>query len=135
MPPVSDSPHWRFLVDENLHTDLVDRLVAEGYQAEHAYAVGLRARPDQHVFAYAQAAGAALITQDHDLERDTSRFSVPHAGIVIIELPQTWPLEDRIRRVTAALRSLADQSLDNTLIVIQPSQILVRRFGPDSGPF
>ena len=71
MPPASKLAQWRFLVDENLPARLTDYLRAEGYVAEHTYEVGLRTRPDQDVFAYARTEGATLITQDHDLERDT----------------------------------------------------------------
>ena len=53
---------WRILVDENLPARLVSALRGDGYEAEHAYAVGLRARTDSDVFAYARTAGATLIT-------------------------------------------------------------------------
>lgn len=127
MPPTSNAPRWRFLVDENLPARLVDQLRAEGYDAEHAYDVGLRTRTDTDVFAYARAAGAALITQDHDLERDTGQFPAPHAGVILVELPQGWPREDKLQRILAALRSLAGQSLADTLVIVEPSQVLVRR--------
>lgn len=133
MPPVEATPSWRFLVDENLPARLVNLLDVEGYRAEHAYTVGLRARPDQNVFTYARTAGATLITQDHDLERDADQFPLPHPGIMIVELPQYWPSEDRIRRIIAALRSLYGQSLANAIIIVEPSQVLVRRFTSDDG--
>lgn len=126
MPPASGTP-WRFLIDETLPARLTNYLRAEGYEAEHAYDVGLRGRPDQDVFTYARAAGAALITQDHDLERDTEQFPSPHPGLVVVELPQDWPREDRMRRILTALRSIAGQPLLNTLVIIEPSQVMVRR--------
>ena len=79
------------------------------------------------MFAYAQQAHAILITQDHDLERDTGQFPRPHAGIVLVELPQHWPQDDRLLRIVAALHGLAGQSLDDALVLIEPSQVLVRR--------
>ena len=127
MPPANQSGQWRFLIDENLPARLTDYLRTEGYAAEHAYDVGLRTRHDQDVFAYARTAGATLITQDHDLERDTGQFPPPHAGVVLVELPQFWPRENKMQRIVAALRSLSGQSLRNTLVIIEPSQVLVRR--------
>ena len=128
MPPASNStPRWRFLVDENLPARLIDLLRREGYDAEHAYGVGLRTRPDTDVFAYARTASATLITQDHDLERDTSQFPPPNPGVILIELPQHWSRENKMQRILAALRSLAGQSLRNTIVIIEPSQVLVRR--------
>lgn len=69
---------WRFLIDENLPARLAGQLRAEGYEAEHAYYAGLRNHIDPDVFAYARRVGATLITQDHDLERDTGQFPPPH---------------------------------------------------------
>jgi predicted nuclease of predicted toxin-antitoxin system len=127
MPPTSGSvPHWRFLVDENLPARLIDLLRGEGYDAEHAYDVGLRARPDTDVFTFARTASATLITQDHDLERDTGQFPPPHPGVILIELPQHWSRENKMQRILAALRSLAGQSLQNTVVIVEPSQVLVR---------
>jgi predicted nuclease of predicted toxin-antitoxin system len=126
MPSASSAPRWRFLVDENLPTRLINYLRQDGHEAEHAYDVGLRTRPDPDVFAYARTAGATLITQDHDLERDTGQFPPPHPGVVLVELPQYWPQADRIQRILAALRSLAGQSLQDTLVIVEPSQVLMR---------
>lgn len=114
-------------MDENLPARLTGYLHNEGYEAEHAYDVGLRTRPDTDVFAYARVAGATLITQDHDLERDTGQFPPPHPGAILIELPQDWPREHRLQRILAALRSLAGQPLENTLVIVEPSQTVVRR--------
>jgi predicted nuclease of predicted toxin-antitoxin system len=114
LPTSTSTPRWRFLVDENLPTRLLDLLRGEGDDAQHAYDVGLRTRPDVDVFAYARAASATLITQDHDLERDTGQFPSPHPGSILIELPQHWPRENNMQRILAALRSLAGQSLQNT---------------------
>lgn len=122
-----DVARGRFLVDENLPARLTAYLRAAGYEAEHAYDVGLRTRPDTDVFAYARAADAMLITQDHDLERDTGQFPSPHAGVILVELPQEWPRENKMRRILAALRSLQGQSLRDTLVIVEPSQVLVRR--------
>jgi predicted nuclease of predicted toxin-antitoxin system len=127
MPPARHAPQWRFLIDENLPARLTGYLRAEGYAAEHAYDIGLRTRSDPDVFVYAQTAEATLITQDHDLERDTGQFPTPHAGIILIELPQDWPREHKMQRILAALRSLAGQFLRNTLVIVEPSQVLVRR--------
>lgn|GEM_PF-567619 len=127
MPPASDAPTWRFLVDENLPARMAYFLRQQGYEAEHAYDVGLRGRPDMDVFSYARTAHATIITQDHDIERDRDQFPSPHPGIVIVELPREWPREHRISRILAALHGVQGQSLENTLVIIEPSQMLVRR--------
>lgn len=127
MPPASQVPQWRFLVDQNLPYQLVLQLQAEGYSAEHTHLIGLGARKDREVFLYARTAEATIITQDHDLERDREQFPAPHPGIVLVELPQYWPAADVSRRILAALRSLRGQSLQDCLVIVEPSQITVRR--------
>jgi len=114
---------------------LTAALRAEGSWAEHAYGARLWStpltwaptspRPD--VFAYVRRAHAALLTQDHDLARDATPYPKPPAGLVIVQLPQEWLQQHKVRRIVAGLRSLADQALDETLVIIEPSQVLVRR--------
>src|SRR6185312_11066925 len=97
---------------------LVGYLRAEGLAVEHPYDVHPRSHPDSDVFAYARAHNAALMTQDHDLERDSGQYPPPHAGLVIVELPRDWPREHKMGRILATLRSLASQPLGNTLVII-----------------
>jgi predicted nuclease of predicted toxin-antitoxin system len=127
MPPVSQAPRWRFLVDQNLPNQLVIQLQADGFVAEHTHPLGLGARLDRDIYLYAQTAGATLITQDHDLERDRDQFPTPHAGIVLVELPQFWPAADVSQRVLAALRGLRGQSLRDRIVLVAPSQVIVRQ--------
>ena len=127
MPPANQALAWRFLVDQNLPNRLVLLLQAEGYVAEHTHPLGLGTRHDRDIYLYAQTAGATLITQDHDLERDRDQFPPPHAGIVLVELPQYWPTVDVSQRVLAALRGLRGQTLRDRLIIVAPSQVIVRQ--------
>ena len=127
MPPASQEPPRRFLVDQNLPYQLVQQLQAMGYIAEHTYSIGLGARTDREVFLYARTAEATIITQDHDLERDREQFPAPHPGIVLVELPQYWPAADVSRRILAALRNLRGQPLQDCLVIVEPSQITVHR--------
>jgi predicted nuclease of predicted toxin-antitoxin system len=89
---------WRFLVDDNPPHTLTQALQTLGWQAEHTQDAGLRGRPDIDVFAYAQLHDAAIITQDHDLA-DRRTFPPPHAGIVLVQLPQHWPRSQKEQRI------------------------------------
>lgn len=126
MPPASHVPAWRFLIDDNPPDTLIQSLRASGWQAEHTQDVGLRGRPDTDVFSYAQASDAAIVTQDHDLA-DRRLFPLPHAGIVLVQLPQRWPRLQKEQRITQALRGLGGASLHDALVIIEPSQVLLYR--------
>jgi hypothetical protein len=58
---------------------------------------------------------------------DRRELPSPHPGIVPVGLPQEWPRDHKMRRVIAALRGLAGQSLRDVLVIVEPSQVLVRR--------
>lgn len=126
MPPASPPAGWRFLVDDNLPTTLSDQLRAAGWAAEHTQDVGLRGHPDTQVFAHAQRQHAAIVTQAADLA-DRRLFPTPHAGIVLVQLPQQWPRRQKEGRIVHALRGLGGVSLDDALVIIDPSQVLVYR--------
>jgi predicted nuclease of predicted toxin-antitoxin system len=126
MPPASSVPSWRFLVDDNLPATLIQALGSHGWYVEHTQDVGLRGRPDTEVFTYAQAHSEAIITQDHDLA-DRRRFPPPHAGIVLVQLPQEWPRPQKEQRIVQALRGLSGSSLAGALVIIERSQVLVSR--------
>jgi predicted nuclease of predicted toxin-antitoxin system len=92
-----------FLVDENLSNSLAATLRSAGYEAEHVYEAGLGGQLDTAIFAYAQANGRTIISNDLDFS-DITRFGPPHNGIVIARLPNTISAADRTQIVLNALR-------------------------------
>lgn len=117
---------WSFLADENLPRLLAPRLRAAGYQAEDVRDVGLGAHPDADVWRYAQAQARTLITQDGDFA-DIRAYAAPHAGIVIVDLPDRLSITARIQLILDALASLAGQSLANAVVTISPGRVRIRR--------
>lgn len=120
------APTWRFLVDENLPRSLATDLQALGAVAEHIYDVGMGGAKDPAVYAYAQAHQETILTGDKDFS-DIRAYPPPHAGLVIVEVPDTLPPETRKRVILRQLATLAGQSLANTLVIIQPGRVRVRR--------
>lgn len=117
---------WSFLVDENLPRLLATRLHAAGYQAEDVRDVGLGTHPDADVWRYAQAQARTLITQDGDFA-DIRAYPAPHAGIVIVDLPDRLSITVRIQLILDGLASLAGQSLADAVATISPGRVRVRR--------
>jgi predicted nuclease of predicted toxin-antitoxin system len=114
------------LVDENLPRQLVARLRADGYTAEHVTGVGLRGRPDADVYAFSQALGATLITADAGFG-NLLEYPPPHAGIVIVRVPDTLSIGQRVDAVASGLASLAGQQRRDALITIEVGRVRVRR--------
>lgn len=69
-------------LDENLPATAVLRLVALGFDVDTARDEGLGGRPDEAVWAAAQANGRFLVTQDLDFS-DARRFAPgAHFGLL-----------------------------------------------------
>ncbi len=60
------SPSWAFLLDENMPKRAATALRRAGYSAARVVEVGLRARKDPVIFAYARARGLIIVTRDAD---------------------------------------------------------------------
>lgn len=75
----------RFLIDENLPFSLVRRLTELGHDVEHASAINLRAVSDEKICAYAEEAGAAIVSKDSDFTRLSARDS-PRIQVVLIKI-------------------------------------------------
>lgn len=119
-------PVWRFLVDENLPRSLAPELVALGYIAEHVYDLGMGGTKDPAGYAYAQAQHAAIITGDKDFS-DIRVYPPPHAGLIVVEVPDTMPPDRRKRIILRQLATLSGQSLENTLVIIEAARLRIRR--------
>ena len=111
---------WQFLVDENVPKGVWTALRTAGYSAVRVVDVGLSAKPDTSVFAYARTKRLIIITQDTDFE-DRARFPPPHVGILVLRnFPRGSSVLDRTDAVLKALASLTGQNLANRVYIIYP---------------
>jgi predicted nuclease of predicted toxin-antitoxin system len=127
--PVSNRqpvPQWRFLVDENLPRSLAVDLQALGYTAEHVYDIQMGGAKDPAVYAYAQSQHAIIVTGDKDFS-NVLAYAPPHAGIVVVEVPDSLPPDARKRVILRELAALGGQSLENTLVIIEVGRARIRR--------
>lgn len=113
-------------MDENLPRSLVPELVKVGHAAEHVYDLGMGGAKDPAVFAYAQAQSATIITGDKDFS-NMRAYPPPHAGIVVVEVPDTLPPGARKRIILQQIATLAGQTLANALVIIEPGRVRIRR--------
>jgi predicted nuclease of predicted toxin-antitoxin system len=86
----------------------------------------MRGAKDPVVYAYAQSQQATIITGDKDFS-DLRACPPSHAGIVVVEVPDTLPPDARKRIIVRELGTLAGQSLANTLVIIEPGRVRIRR--------
>lgn len=122
----SSSPQWRFLIDENLPRSLTSELTALGHVAEHVHTINMGGAKDPAVYAYAQTHHLTIITGDKDFS-DIRVYAPPHAGIVIVEVADTMPPDARKQMILRQLATLLGQSLADTLIILEPGRLRLRR--------
>jgi predicted nuclease of predicted toxin-antitoxin system len=115
-------PPWAFLLDENMPKRAATALRRAGYSAARVVEVGLRAKKDSVIFAYARARGLIIVTRDADFL--ASQYQPPHAGIILLSLPGV-PGRDVVDPLLAALTSLREQDLTNKVYLLDPGGLHV----------
>ncbi len=99
---------------------------AAGYGADHVYDLGMAGSKDPAVYAYAQAQRMIIITGDKDFSNILA-YPPPHAGLVIVEVPDTMLPGARKRLILRQLATLSGQSLESALVIIEPARVRIRR--------
>jgi len=108
-------------LDENLPKRLEQVLRAKGYPTTRAIDMGLRGQPDSAIFRQFRSQ-AIIITRDKDFLK-ADLFPVPHAGIIVLSLPNYTSVTDLVLEVMNALTMLAGQDLANQVYIIKPGQV------------
>jgi predicted nuclease of predicted toxin-antitoxin system len=113
-------------VDENLPRSLVPELLALGYVAGHVHDAGMSGMKDPDVWAAVQGGNLTLMTGDKDIANILA-YPPPHAGIIVVETPDTMPPDQRKQLILRQLATLASQSLADTLVILEPGRVRIRR--------
>jgi predicted nuclease of predicted toxin-antitoxin system len=116
-----------FLADENVETDVVDRLNSLGYLAVRTSALS-PGRPDTAVLQAASQAGQVLITSDKDFGELVFRRHHRSAGVILLRLPGRSP-DYKARLVADTVQRYGGELL-GAFVVIGLRTIRLRRM-PD----
>lgn len=114
----------RFLADENVSRQVVERLRADGHDV---IAVGQSGQgaTDKHVVEMAKAEGRLLITEDRDFGELVVRQRLGIAGVMLLELDRLTNNAEA-NRVGDVVSIHADKLVGN-LVVIEPARLRLRR--------
>jgi len=115
------------LVDEALPRSMAKSLRAEGIDAVDVRDVGLKGRSDDEVFAYAVQHGYCLLTLDRDFAGRLRFPPQPHPGILLGRFPETISSPVLVREITRLLIQLAGEDLRQTVVILGPGRIRLRR--------
>jgi uncharacterized ubiquitin-like protein YukD len=55
------------------------------------------------------------------------QYPPPHAGMIVVRLPDDLPIRRRIEIIVTSLKQLPQQALNDTLITIEVGRVRVRK--------
>jgi predicted nuclease of predicted toxin-antitoxin system len=107
----------KLLIDECLHTSLVEVAHAAGYVADHVNYLGLGSSKDWQLMATIRAQDYTFITNNRSDFLVLHGKEPLHAGVIII-VPNVTPIRQR-ELFTAALKHIGARDLTNTVIEVK----------------
>lgn len=117
----------RLLLDANLSPRLAESMRAAGFDAVHAFDLGLVTATDDEIFDRAAAEGLVVVTADSDFGsllalRRTTSPSVVHLRHVAEMLPA-----DHLGLLIANLPQVADELERGAIVSLSPTRLAVRQ--------
>lgn len=114
----------RLLLDEMYSAALAGTLHEAGIDALTVADLRLTGAPDAGVFAAAQAAGRAVLTENvADFTRPAADYAMSgdhHAGLLIALSSRFSRRPAGVKPLAAAIRAVADERLDDRVVYLQP---------------
>jgi predicted nuclease of predicted toxin-antitoxin system len=107
----------KLLVDECLHTSLVELAHAAGHVADHVNYLGLGGSKDWQLMATIRQLGYTFVTNNRSDFLVLHGQEPLHAGVIII-VPSVTPLRQR-ELCRAALKHIGTRDLTNTVVEVK----------------
>ena len=107
----------KLLIDECLHTSLIELAHAAGHVADHVNYLGLGSSKDWQLMATIRAQDYTFVTNNRSDFLVLHGHEPLHAGVIII-VPNVTPVRQR-ELFTAALQHIGARDLTNTVIEVQ----------------
>ena len=107
----------KFLIDECLHTSLVEVAHSAGHLADHVNYLGLGSSKDWQLMATIRAQDYTFVTNNRSDFLVLHGQEPLHAGVIII-VPSVTPVRQR-ELFSAALRHIGELDLTNTVVEVK----------------
>lgn len=117
----------KIVIDEDVHRSLGSVLHARGHSVMYVPDSGLRGKPDEDIFVFAQHHGAALLSGDLGFA-NIIRFPLgSHHGIIILRFPNEMPSRAINLVVASLLSGVPERDFIGNLLVLSPRGLRLRR--------
>ncbi|OGM25920.1 hypothetical protein A3D00_00900 [Candidatus Woesebacteria bacterium RIFCSPHIGHO2_02_FULL_38_9] len=118
------------VIDEDLQRSLSDVLSSSGFKIFDSRDCGLRGKPDEVIFKFAQRQKAVLFSGDLDFS-NIIRFPLgTHYGICILRFPNEMSTDLINANVKILLRKLKVGDYKGNLVILSPGKVRIRK--PDN---
>jgi predicted nuclease of predicted toxin-antitoxin system len=107
----------KLLIDECLHTSLVELAQASGHVADHVNFLGLGGSKDWQLMATIRAQDYTIVTNNRSDFLALHGQEPLHAGVIII-VPNVTPVRQR-ELFSAALKHIGARDLTNTIVEVE----------------
>ena len=107
----------KFLIDECLHTSLVEVAHSAGHLADHVNYLGLGSSKDWQLMATIRAQDYTFVTNNRSDFLVLHGQEPLHAGVIII-VPSLTPFRQR-ELFSAALKHIGERDLTNTVVEVK----------------
>ncbi len=107
----------KLLIDECLHTSLVELAHSAGHVADHVNYLGLGSSKDWQLMATIRAQDYTFVTNNRSDFLELHGREPLHAGVIII-VPSVTPVRQR-ELFTAALEHIGARDLTNTVVEVE----------------
>lgn len=115
------------VIDEDLHRSLAIPLSTLGFKVFDIRDHGLRTKPDEEIFKFAQKKKAVLFSGDLGFS-NTNVFSLGrHYGIVVLRFPNELSTEVINEEVKRLLKRASAEDYKGNLIILSPGKIRIKR--------
>lgn len=115
-------------IDEDLHRSLATILSSLGFEVLDIRDHGLRGKPDDAIFAFAQKHKAILFSGDLGFSNILRFPPGKHQGIVILRFPNEISTARINKEVKGLLLKIPKADYKSNLIIVSPGNIRIRKY-------
>ncbi|OGZ97904.1 MAG: hypothetical protein A3J10_01710 [Candidatus Sungbacteria bacterium RIFCSPLOWO2_02_FULL_54_10] len=117
----------KIVIDEDIHRSLAEVLRSLGHQTTDVRDIGLRGKPDEDIFRFAQEQGAVLLSGDLGFANVVHFPLGSHHGIIILRFPNEMPSSALNVIVGTLMSGIPDHEFVSNLSVLSPRGLRMRR--------
>ena len=116
----------RFLVDQNLSSDIAGGLRRLGHEADHVEDIGMSRSSDAEIMARALSTGAVVVSADTDFGELLARANAALPSLVLLRRQRGRRASDTVALLEANLAAVAESLTAGAVVVLDDDRLRIR---------